>query len=57
MDLVQKKAKDFRSRIFRHTDAAQTIGKLPVNVDELNVDFLTVVGHKVKYIATNTKVV
>ncbi|MFA5109772.1 MAG: cysteine desulfurase family protein [Desulfobaccales bacterium] len=29
-----------------HTDAAQSVGKLPVNVDELQVDFLTVAGHK-----------
>lgn len=29
-----------------HTDAAQSIGKIPVNVDELGVDLLTVAGHK-----------
>ena len=29
-----------------HTDAAQTIGKIPVDVQELNVDYLTIVGHK-----------
>jgi cysteine desulfurase len=29
-----------------HTDAAQTIGKLSVNVQELGVDLLTVAGHK-----------
>jgi cysteine desulfurase len=29
-----------------HTDAAQSIGKIPVDVDELQVDFLTVAGHK-----------
>ncbi len=29
-----------------HTDAAQSVGKIPVNVDELQVDFLTVAGHK-----------
>lgn len=29
-----------------HTDAAQAVGKLPVHVEELGVDFLTVAGHK-----------
>jgi cysteine desulfurase len=30
-----------------HTDAVQSVGKIPVNVDDLNVDFLSVSGHKV----------
>jgi cysteine desulfurase len=29
-----------------HTDAAQSVGKVPVLVDDLGVDLLTVVGHK-----------
>jgi selenocysteine lyase/cysteine desulfurase len=29
-----------------HTDAAQTIGKIPAYVDELGVDLLSVAGHK-----------
>lgn len=30
-----------------HTDAAQMIGKGRVDVQELGVDYLTIVGHKV----------
>lgn len=29
-----------------HTDAAQSIGKIPTLVDELGVDFLSIAGHK-----------
>ncbi|XP_054707312.1 selenocysteine lyase-like [Uloborus diversus] len=32
--------------IYLHTDAAQAIGKLPVDISELDVDYLTIVGHK-----------
>lgn len=32
--------------ILCHTDAAQSLGKVPVNVDALGVDLMTIAGHK-----------
>jgi cysteine desulfurase len=40
-------AREARARgVLVHTDAAQSVGKLPVSVEGLGVDLLTVVGHK-----------
>eukprot|EP00105_Crassostrea_gigas_P035451 XP_019919599.1 PREDICTED: selenocysteine lyase isoform X2 [Crassostrea gigas] len=33
-------------KILLHTDAAQAIGKIPVSVQDLGADYLTIVGHK-----------
>lgn len=33
-------------RVLFHTDASQSVGKVPVDVRQLGVDFLTVAGHK-----------
>lgn len=32
--------------ILVHTDAAQSVGKVPINVRELDVDLMTIAGHK-----------
>lgn len=34
-------------KVFFHTDAAQAIGKVPVNVEEQKIDLLSISGHKI----------
>jgi len=35
-----------KHKIFMHTDAAQSLGKIKTDVQELNVDLLSIAGHK-----------
>jgi cysteine desulfurase len=44
---IAEVAREARARgVWVHTDAAQSVGKLPLSVEGLGVDLLTVVGHK-----------
>uniref|UniRef100_A0A915B1G2 cysteine desulfurase n=2 Tax=Parascaris univalens TaxID=6257 RepID=A0A915B1G2_PARUN len=36
-----------KKRVFFHTDAAQAIGKISVNVNEMNIDLMSISGHKI----------
>lgn len=52
------------NHILFHTDAVQAYGQVPINVDELNIDMLSVSGHKINgpkgigflYIRTGVKI-
>lgn len=33
-------------KVFLHTDAAQAIGKIPINVNDMNIDLMSISGHK-----------
>lgn len=35
------------NEIFFHTDAAQAFGKLPINVSDMNIDLMSISGHKI----------
>ena len=43
---LKKSVGEKGGRIFVHTDAAQALGKIPVDVEALGVDYVTIVGHK-----------
>jgi len=35
-----------KKRVFFHTDAAQAVGKIPMNVNDMNIDIMSISGHK-----------
>ena len=34
-------------KVFFHTDAAQAVGKIPLDVDDMNIDLMSISGHKI----------
>ncbi len=46
VEIARAKEKEFDKKIFFHTDAVQAIGKVNINVSDLNVDLLSISGHK-----------
>lgn len=52
--LLKKRCIDFitgaicrAKKVFFHTDAAQAVGKIPIDVNEMNADLMSISGHKV----------
>jgi len=35
------------NKVFFHTDAAQGFGKIPIDVEEMNIDLMSISGHKI----------
>ena len=45
-ELIQTLKKQHHAKIYLHTDATQAVGKIPVSVKALGVDYLTFTSHK-----------
>lgn len=36
-----------KHKVFFHTDAAQAVGKIPIDVQEMQIDLMSISGHKI----------
>lgn len=36
-----------KKKVHFHTDAAQAVGKIPLDVDDLKIDLMSISGHKI----------
>ncbi|XP_015119254.1 cysteine desulfurase, mitochondrial [Diachasma alloeum] len=36
-----------KKKVFFHTDAAQAVGKIPIDVNSMNIDLMSISGHKI----------
>jgi cysteine desulfurase len=63
--VIKNETSTLKSKIYFHTDAVQTFGKIPVNVQKLGIDLMTVSAHKMYgpkgvgalYIKEGTKII
>ncbi|PIS39748.1 MAG: cysteine desulfurase NifS [Candidatus Nealsonbacteria bacterium CG08_land_8_20_14_0_20_38_20] len=48
-EVIKRKSEilNLKSKIYFHTDAAQSFGKIPIDVNKMNIDLLTASSHKI----------